>query len=89
MRRYLLDTNILSQIIKQPQSAIAEKIANLERGEFCTSVIVACELRYGVEKKGSAQLAARVELLLNEIDVLPLEYERVNQHSTNPNLRLY
>jgi|GEM_PF-1663748 len=25
MRRYLLDTNILSQIIKQPQSAVAEK----------------------------------------------------------------
>jgi len=80
MRLYLLDTNILSQMIKQPQSATAEKIANLERHEFCTSVIVACELRYGVEKKGSAQLAARVELLLNEIDILPLEYESVNPH---------
>jgi predicted nucleic acid-binding protein len=28
MRRYLLDTNILSQIIKHPQCAIAEKIAD-------------------------------------------------------------
>jgi len=80
MRRYLLETNILSQIIKQPQSAVVEKVANLERGEFFSSVIVACELRYGVEKKGSAQLTARVELLLNEIDILPLEYESVNQH---------
>jgi hypothetical protein len=33
MRKYLLDKNILSQIIKQPQSAVAEKITNLERGE--------------------------------------------------------
>ncbi len=45
MYRYLLDTSILSQII----SVVAEKIADLERGEFCICVIMACELRYRVE----------------------------------------
>jgi predicted nucleic acid-binding protein len=40
--------------------------------------LVACELRYSVEKKGSTSLTAKVELLLNEIDILPLEYEAVS-----------
>lgn len=80
MREYLLDTNILSHLIKQPQSALAQKVSALESNIFCTSIIVACELRYGVEKKASAKLAAKVELLLNEIDVLSLEYSLVSDH---------
>lgn len=79
MQKYLLDTNILSALIKQPQSVLAQKVTHLEH-EICTSVIVACELRYGVEKKGSPLLAMKVESLLNEIPVFPLEYEAVSQH---------
>jgi predicted nucleic acid-binding protein len=41
MRRYLLDTNILSHLIKQPHSVVAQKVSNLERDVFCTSAIVA------------------------------------------------
>lgn len=80
MRRYLLDTNIISHLIKQPQSAVAEKVSNLERDVFCTSVIVACELRYGIEKKGSLKLTEKVELLLSQIDVLPIEHPAVSLH---------
>jgi tRNA(fMet)-specific endonuclease VapC len=80
MHRYLLDTNILAAVIKRPHSVLAQKIAQMPHDTFCTSVIVACELRYGVEKKGSVSLAAKVELLLNEIDILPLEYEAVSQY---------
>ncbi len=80
MRQYLLDTNILSAVIKHPHSLLSKRIKSLSREAFCTSVIVACELRYGVEKKGSASLTAKVELLLNEMDILPLEYETVSRH---------
>jgi tRNA(fMet)-specific endonuclease VapC len=80
MHRYILDTNILSALIKHPHSVLAQKIGQMPRDTFCTSVIVACELRYGVEKKGSVSLAAKVELFLNGIDILPLEYEAVSQH---------
>ncbi|MSP27436.1 MAG: PIN domain-containing protein [Methylococcales bacterium] len=52
MRQYLLDTNILSHVIKQPQSTLTQKILALESDSLCTSIIVACELHYGVEKKG-------------------------------------
>ena len=80
MRRYLLDTNILSHLIKQPHSAVAQKVAAMERHIFCTSSIVACELHYGIEKKGSLKLTERVELLLTQIDVLPLEHPAVSVH---------
>lgn len=39
----------------------------------CTSIIVACELRYGAAKKQSPQLSFNVEQILNSLPVLPLE----------------
>jgi tRNA(fMet)-specific endonuclease VapC len=72
---YLLDTNILSDLVKHPQGRVAEKVASLparQREGLFTSVIVASELRYGVEKRGSNILAQRVEELLQVIEVHPL-----------------
>ncbi len=71
--RYLLDTNIVSDLIKNPQSQAAQRIAAAGEGSVCTSIVVAAELRYGAEKKGSSKLAERVELLLSALEVLPLE----------------
>ena len=71
--RYLLDTNILSDLIKQPAGAAAQKLASLDDEKICcTSLIVACELRYGAHKKGSAALSGKVDQLLQVITVLPL-----------------
>lgn len=74
--RYLLDTNILSDLLKNPAGRTARKISSLpleERDSLSTSIIVAAELRYGVAKSGSSTLAARVDQLLSAIDILPLE----------------
>jgi tRNA(fMet)-specific endonuclease VapC len=74
--RYLLDTNILSDVLKNPAGRTAQKISSLphdERDSLATSIIVAAELRYGVAKSGSPTLAARVDQLLSAIDILPLE----------------
>ena len=38
----------------------------------CTSIIVACELRYGAAKKGSDRLSSRVAALLEQLTLLPL-----------------
>lgn len=72
--RYLLDTNIVSELIKNPQGIVAKKmmVAGLEK-YCCTSVIVACELRYGAEKKQSPKLSFNVEQVLNSLPVLSLE----------------
>ncbi|HET9679554.1 MAG TPA: type II toxin-antitoxin system VapC family toxin [Gammaproteobacteria bacterium] len=77
--RYLLDTNILSAVIKQPQGNLAEKVAAQRPDTLCTSIIVAGELRYGTIKKGSKRLTARVNQVLESIPVLPLEYG-VHEH---------
>ena len=72
--KYLLDTNILSNLIKQPDGNAARKIATLESEDVCcTSVIVACELRYRAREKGSAILTAKVNQLLEAVTVLPLK----------------
>jgi len=71
--RYLLDTNILSDLIRNPQGRIAERIAVVGEATICTSIIVAAELRYGAEKSDSNKLSDRVELILSAIEILPME----------------
>jgi tRNA(fMet)-specific endonuclease VapC len=71
--RYLLDTNILSDLIRNPQGRAARRIAKVGENSVCTSIIVAAELRYGCAKSGSMRLSKAVEDLLGEIDVLPFE----------------
>ena len=71
--RYLLDTNIISNLIRNPRGSIADRIAEVGESEICTSIIVAAELRYGAQKKGSARLTARVEEIIGAMEVLSLE----------------
>ena len=69
----MLDTNIISDLIRNPQGKAAKRIAKVGEDNICTSIIVAAELRYGCAKSGSDRLLKVVEDLLGEIDVLPLE----------------
>ena len=70
---YLLDTNILSAIIKQPVGEAAQHLLLLDVSQRTTSIIVACELRFGAAKKNSSALTQRVEQLLNVLKIHPLE----------------
>ena len=71
--RYLLDTKIVSDLIRNPQGRIAEHIREVGEAQICTSIIVAAELRYGATKKGSPRLATQLEAVLGALDVLPFE----------------
>ena len=71
--RYLLDTNVVSQLVRHPGGKVARRIAALEPGSVAVSVIVAAELRYGAYRRGSTRLMEQLEVLLSVIDVLPLE----------------
>ncbi|HDH08932.1 MAG TPA: PIN domain-containing protein, partial [Gammaproteobacteria bacterium] len=51
--RYLLDTNILSDLVRQPQGPVASHITRVGEETICTSIIVAAELRFGAVKSGS------------------------------------
>jgi tRNA(fMet)-specific endonuclease VapC len=69
----MLDTNIVSDLIRNPQGRAAKRIAKVGEENICTSVIVAAELRYGCAKSGSTRLLKAVEDLLAEIKVLPFD----------------
>ena len=71
--RYLLDTNIVSDLIRNPQGRVARHIREVGEARVCTSIIVAAELRYGATKKGSSRLTAQLEAVLGALDVLPFE----------------
>jgi tRNA(fMet)-specific endonuclease VapC len=70
---YLLDTNILSHLVRQPQGPVADHIADVGEANVLTSVIVACELRYGAAKRGSRKLTRQVEAVLSAMTIRPLE----------------
>ncbi len=69
----MLDTNIISDLIRNPQGRAAKRIAKVGEDNICTSIIVAAELRYGCAKSGSKRLLKAVEDLLGEINVLPFD----------------
>jgi tRNA(fMet)-specific endonuclease VapC len=70
---YLLDTNVLAHLVRQPQGPVAARIAEVGEDVVLTSVVVACELRYGALKCGSKRLTRQVEAVLGAMTILPLE----------------
>ncbi|TMJ24073.1 MAG: type II toxin-antitoxin system VapC family toxin, partial [Alphaproteobacteria bacterium] len=67
MTLYMLDTNIISDLLRNPKGRAAKRIARIGEDNICTSIIVAAELRYGCAKSGSSRLLEAVEDLLGEI----------------------
>jgi tRNA(fMet)-specific endonuclease VapC len=70
---FLLDTNVISELVRHPHGRLADRIAAVGEQHVCTSIIVAAELRYGAVRKASVRLAAQLEAVLAAIDVLALE----------------
>jgi len=72
-RVYLLDTNVLSELVRRPQGSVARRIAQVGEDHVVTSIVVACELRYGAAKRGSKRLTRQVEAVLGAMTILFLE----------------
>ena len=75
--KFLLDTNIISDLVRNPQGIIFDRIVQEGEGSICTSIIVASELYFGATKKfqqtGSKRLLEQVMLVLSAIDILSFE----------------
>lgn len=70
---YLLDTNIVSDLMRNPQGGAARHLARVGEQNVHTSIIVASELRYGAAWKKSETLTRRVEVVLGVLDVMAFE----------------
>lgn len=79
---YLLDTNIVSDLVRHPNGRAAERLERSGDKPVATSIIVAAELRYGAERKRSPRLFTQLEKVLDDLDVLPLEAPADRRYGT-------
>lgn len=70
---YLLDTNIISDMVRHPTGQIFQRLSSIGETSICTSIMVACELRFGAAKSSSTRLQQQLEQILKTMPVLPLE----------------
>ncbi|MBN9315817.1 MAG: type II toxin-antitoxin system VapC family toxin [Devosia sp.] len=73
MFRFMLDTNIVSNVVRDPYGRASRTIDARGVDRVCTSVLVAAELRYGAAKSLSSRLPEMVDVVLRRLSVLPLE----------------
>lgn len=69
---FLLDTNIISALVREPHGRLFDQLKRKLPLTSCTSIVVAAELHYGLSKGVSDQLRHQVEAILSGLDVLPL-----------------
>ncbi|MGH6879227.1 MAG: type II toxin-antitoxin system VapC family toxin [Rhizomicrobium sp.] len=72
MTSYLLDTNIVSDLVRHPRGTVRNRIAEKRGGHIGTSIIVAAELRYGAGRKKSSGLASQLEEVLAGLEIFAL-----------------
>ena len=83
---YLLDTNIVSQLMRDAHSVAAQRYrARLENPLPCrilTSIVVQCELMYGLTKMPSPRLLAAYNIQMQQLPVLPLDDAVIPHYAT-------
>ena len=70
---YLLDTNIISDIAKNPGGKAAQRFAALSSEEVCTSIVVSAEVLFGLESGAGAQTQKSMRAVLDGLLILNLE----------------
>jgi tRNA(fMet)-specific endonuclease VapC len=78
---WMLDTNALSELIRNPGGALVQRLAAQAPDAVCTRIVVACELRFAARRKGSALPTQRVEQLLATLLVLPFDEPADTHHA--------
>jgi tRNA(fMet)-specific endonuclease VapC len=71
--RYLLDTNIVSDLVRNTHGRIAAKIAEAGEESVCIDLIIAGEIHFGLAKRNSPRLTIQAERILEALPVLPME----------------
>ncbi|MCJ9673763.1 MULTISPECIES: type II toxin-antitoxin system VapC family toxin [unclassified Neorhizobium] len=72
MMRFMLDTNIVSAIVRDPRGKVFERLAEVGEQNVFISIITHGEVWYGVKKNGSEELARKVAAVTRRFYVAPL-----------------
>ena len=71
--RYLLDTNILSALARQPTGRVYDILRARLPDTACTSIVVAAEIQFGLQRGASARVQQQMARIMSAIEVRPLE----------------
>ena len=71
--RYLLDTNILSALGREPQGRVYDALLARLPDTACTSIVVASEIRFGLQRGVSARVRVQMSAILSALDILPFD----------------
>jgi tRNA(fMet)-specific endonuclease VapC len=78
--RYLLDTNIVSHIIKARDAVLMQRVSAVPVNSLAISSVTLAEMEYGWHRGGQALgLQRRIEAVLLRVDVVPWD-EAVARH---------
>ncbi|MCF8209110.1 MAG: type II toxin-antitoxin system VapC family toxin [Rhodoferax sp.] len=84
-RVYLLDTNTISQMMREPAGRVTQKFATIASRDLnhgvVTSTIVLCELQFGLQRKPNSRLSAALDRILSGMDALPLDIDVVSHYA--------
>jgi tRNA(fMet)-specific endonuclease VapC len=84
-QRYLLDTNIISNMMRDANGVAAlrfERLAKeVESPHFCTSAVVECELRIGMARKPNPRLERAYDRVMDSLEILPLGSEVAERYA--------
>jgi len=82
MKRYMLDTDMCSYIIKQHPVSVLLHFQKLSMEQICISIITYAELMYGVERSSSKRINRPIiENFLRHLDVVEWGIAAADQYS--------
>jgi tRNA(fMet)-specific endonuclease VapC len=73
MTAYLLDTNIVSDVLRHPHGKAAMRMLNAGIDRLRISIVAAAEIRFGLVRRNAAALAAKLDELIGQVIVVPFE----------------
>lgn len=72
MTRWLLDTNVLADVARNPTGQAARRLITVER-DCILSIIVVAEVRFGFHKNSASRSAQRALELIEQYPIFPFE----------------
>ncbi len=84
---YMLDTNVISDMMRNPRGSASRQLAaHIAKSptplRVCTSIVVDCEVRFGLQRKGSPKLNNAYAELLQVVEVMPLDSQVTPHYAT-------
>ena len=81
MKRYMLDTDMCSYIIKEHPESVRQRFQTLAMEQLCVSVVTYAELIYGIERSSSKRINRPIiEDFVRHLDVMNWDTEAADQY---------